>query len=346
MKTITEKEIRFLGASGITVPPMGVGTAHWGAGFQGYGRTYTRDDIYGAYRACLDAGLNFIDTAEVYGNGDSERLLGEFRKQDGRPIMIATKYSNPSSVALRNSRSPASGLLRALDASLKRLNVEQVDLYMIHRPLPPQFLDETVDVLAQAFHSGKVRAVGVSNFNAPLLRQAQKRFAEHNIPLAANQVAYNLLMRYPEDNGVLEACRELNIALMAYSPQANGILAGKFRPGVKSVSLLQSLFFRVIELDPFKEGRGRESLLRRLIAPYPLRQNKLEPLFVEMEEIAKAHGKTINQVALNWLLVRDPLVIPIPGAKNARQAQQNAGALGWRLSNEECDRINQAQLTM
>jgi aryl-alcohol dehydrogenase-like predicted oxidoreductase len=118
MKTITEKETRFLGASGITVPPMGVGTAHWGASIHGYGRTYTREDIYGAYRACLDAGLNFIDTAEVYGKGESERLLGEFRKQDGRPIMIATKYWNPSSVALRIPL-PASGLLPALDASLK-----------------------------------------------------------------------------------------------------------------------------------------------------------------------------------------------------------------------------------
>ena len=124
-----------------------------------------------------------------------------------------------------------------------------------------------------------------------------------------------------------------------------GILSGKYRTGEVSYPRLFWPYFYMSQLDPFKETAGSKPLRRRVFSrPRELRRAKLEPLFVVLEEIAEAHGKTISQVALNWLINKDPLVVPIPGAKNARQARENAGALGWHLMEEECARINQAEI--
>jgi aryl-alcohol dehydrogenase-like predicted oxidoreductase len=340
----TDSNRRNLGATEVQIPAIGVGIASWGASILGYGRSFQRSDIYQAYRACLDAGIDYFDTAESYGNGESERLLGEFRKADGRPILIATKYSNPSSLSSQHSRSPAPGLMKALDGSLARLDVECIDLFQLHYAPAPQFMEETMLALIRAAQSGKVRAVGVSNFTVSQMNLAYQLLAEHRVTLASNQVAYNLVMRYPEENGVLAACRKLNVALIAYTPQANGILTGKFRPGMKPPSFSQQMYFRLNELDPFTEGRGTVSKFSRLLRPYPLHRAHLEPLFVVMEKIAQRYHKTINQVALNWLLTVDPCVIPIPGAKNLCQAQENAGAMGWSMTDEEHNLLNRTAM--
>ncbi|MBA2681192.1 MAG: aldo/keto reductase [Ktedonobacteraceae bacterium] len=310
---------RELGASGITVPSLGVGIWSWGdKSFWGYERDYTRDDITEAYKVCLDAGLNFFDTAEVYGRGESERILGACRREDGRPIIIASKFL-PLPEGLSTHK-----LLTALDNSLVRLGVQQIDLYQIHFPSPFYRVRNLMDALAEAVRSGKVRAVGVSNYSADLMRKAHARLARHDIPLASNQVRFSLLQRKPEVNGVLEACRELNVSLIAYSPLAQGLLTGKYRAGATQAKL--------------------PSLPRRLMQTgfRPSQRQKMETLFSAMEEAAQAHDKTISQVALNWLLSKDELVIPIPGAKNARQARENAGAIGWRLTEEEQERIGRA----
>ena len=155
------------------------------------------------------------------------------------------------------------------------------------------------------------------------MRRAHARLARHDIPLASNQVHYNLLYRKPEKNGVLDACRELNVALIAYSPLEQGLLTGKYRiVAWEAISVT----------GPRRFSRTFRASQRR----------KIEPLLQSMEGIAKAHGKTIGQVALNWLLAKDEHIIPIPGAKNARQASENAGAIGWRLTNEEFERIDVA----
>jgi aryl-alcohol dehydrogenase-like predicted oxidoreductase len=229
-------------------------------------------------------------------------------------------------------------LLKSLDSSLQRLGVERVDLYQIHFPTSPDRVDALMDVLAEAVQAGKVRAVGVSNYSASLMRRAHARLARHGIPLASNQVHYNLLHRYPESNGVLDACRELNVALIAYSPLEQGILSGKYRTMSQSKPLMLRLVETIAPRDPFGEMEGA-SYGRR-----DLRPMQLEPLFVVLEEIAHAHEKTIPQVALNWLLATDPCILPIPGAKNARQASQNVGALGWRLTEAEYTRISQAEI--
>lgn len=336
---------RKLGASDLVVPSLGIGTGSWGEKILGYGKRYTREDITQAYRACLDAGLNYFDTAEGYGKGESERLLGECRRQDGRPIITATKFAPPTLFAPSFSRSSPRALLEALDGSLKRLGVERIDLYQLHYPPAAKKIDAFVDVLVEAVRAGKVRAVGVCNFNAPLMRQAHASLARHGIPLASNQVGYSLLKRYPETNGVLDACRELDVALIAYMPLSEGILSGKYRTGAVRYPGSFSWFFRLSQLDPFKETGGSTPVRRRLFSrPRVLQREKLETLFVVLDEIAQAHGKTMAQVALNWLVTGDPRVIPIPGAKNERQARENAGALGWSLTKEEHARVSQAEI--
>jgi aryl-alcohol dehydrogenase-like predicted oxidoreductase len=309
---------RHLGASGIVVPPMGVGVWSWGdKSFWGYGQDYTREDVTLAYKACLDTGLNFFDTAEMYGRGESERILGKCIREDGRPVIIASKF------APLPNRLSARSLLEALDASLERLNVKTMDLYQIHWPYSLIGVDALMDALAQAVHSGKVRAVGVSNYGAKLMRRAHARLARHDIPLASNQVHYNLIHRKPEKNGVLDACRELNVALIAYSPLEQGLLTGKYRiVAGQAISVTGPRRFT----PAFRTSQRR----------------KIEPLLQTMEDIATTHSKTVGQVALNWLLSKDECIIPIPGAKNVRQASENAGAIGWRLTSEEFKRIDLA----
>lgn len=309
---------RQLGTTGIAVPSMGIGVWSWGdKSFWGYGQDHNREDITQAYKACLDAGLNFFDTAEMYGGGESERILGECVREDGRPVIIASKF------APLPNRFSARRLLKALDASLERLNVKTIDLYQIHWPYTVIGVEPLMDALAEAVRSGKVRAVGVSNYGADLMRRAHDRLARHDIPLASNQVHYSLLYRKPEKNGVLDACRELKMALIAYSPLEQGLLTGKYRfVAGQSISV-----------------QGPRRFTRAFRAS---RRRKIEPLLQTMESIAKAHNKTSGQVALNWLLSRDECVIPIPGAKNVRQASENAGAIGWRLTAEEVKQIDQA----
>jgi aryl-alcohol dehydrogenase-like predicted oxidoreductase len=307
---------RQLGKSGIVVPALGVGVWSWGdKSIWGYGTSYTRADITQAYKACLDAGLNFFDTAEMYGGGESERILGQCMREDGRPVIVASKF------APLPNRFPASKLLDALDASLQRLGVSSINLYQIHWPYT--FLNKTalMDMMAKAYNAGKIRAIGVSNYNVKQMKEAHARLARYGIPLASNQVHYSLLHRKPENNGVLDACRELDVALIAYSPLQQGLLTGKYRAGHN---------FSVSSARRLSRAYGTAAL------------NKIEPLLQTMETIGKARNKTTAQVALNWLLAKDEHIIPIPGAKNVRQATDNAGAIGWRLSEEEFRQIDEA----
>src|SRR5947209_7393759 len=152
---------RQLGASGLAVPPLGIGVWSWGdKRTWGYGQSHTYDDIRAAYKVCLDAGLDFFDTAEIYGSGESERILGACRRDDGRPIAIASKF------APLPTRFSVSAVLDALDASLERLGVPTLDLYQIHWPFTVLDSAGMMDVLAVAVREGKVRAVGISNYGA------------------------------------------------------------------------------------------------------------------------------------------------------------------------------------
>ena len=297
-----------LGRTDIEVAPVGAGTWQWGDRFYwGYGREYGEEDVADAFRASVEAGVNFFDSAEMYGRGQSERLLAGFMKSSRTPVVIGTKFM-PSPWRLR-----ARDLLGALRGSLKRLALEKVDLYQVHWPLQPRSVETWARALADAVDAGMARAVGVSNYNVDQMRRAHEVLERRGVPLASNQVAFSLLDRRRERSGLLAACRDLGVTLIAYSPLAQGLLTGKYSP------------------------ERRPPLVRRLwtLRGRPrTRPENIEALLGLMQEVGEDHGgKTQAQVALNWLVCKGAL--PIPGAKNAGQARSNAGALGWRLAREE-----------
>ena len=308
-------ETRRLGASNLTVSSMGVGVWSWGdTSFWGYGNTYSRADVLAAYKASLDAGIDFFDTAEIYGQGNSEKLLGWCTRQDDRPVKIASKFA-PFPMRFSPKR-----LLSALDDSLSRIGINELDLYQIHWPYTLLKIEDLMDYMAEAVKAGKIKAVGVSNYNEAQMRRAHARLATHGIPLASNQVHYNLLHRKPEQNGVLKTCRELDVALIAYSPLEQGILTSRFADG---------------------QGSKPTSGVRRFSQYYrDSGRQKIQPLLDTLSNLAKTHEKSVEQVALNWLLCKDELVIPIPGAKSSKQAIANAGALGWRLGEAEVAQLD------
>lgn len=298
-------ETRFLHAI-----EMGLGAWQWGdrVVWQ-YGHGYGDAEVRQAFLASLAEGIRFVDTAEVYGSGRSERLLGQFLKETDQPVLIATKFF-PFPWRFRKTTVP-----RALKGSLSRLGVESVDLYQIHGPTPLLSIDTLMDGLAECVKSGMTRTVGVSNFSPSQMLAAYSGLARHNIPLASNQVHYSLLDRTVEKNGTLARCKELGIRLIAYSPIEMGLLAGKY-----SVS------------SPPPGARGRNYV--RLLP-------KIDPLLKLMTEIGQDRGGKSNvQVALNWVICKGAL--GIPGAKNPQQAQENAGGLGWRLTEAESARLDQA----
>jgi aryl-alcohol dehydrogenase-like predicted oxidoreductase len=307
-----------LGSSGATVTALGVGTWSWGDTlFWAYGKDFGAEDVAGAFQASVDAGVTFFDTAEIYGLGESERLIGKFCQQTSQPVQIATKYFP---VPWRWNRA---AITEALTASLERLQTSQISLYQIHWPL--EFLLKTKDfmeVLADEVKKGRIQSVGVSNYSAKQMTEAHEYLAAKGIPLAVNQVPYSLLTRQIEQNGTMAKARQLGVTILAYSPLAQGLLTGKYTD--QTVKNLQG----ARRIDPRFSPKGLQ---------------KREPLFTALKEIAAKYDKTPAQVSLNWLICQGN-VIPIPGAKNADQARQNAGALGWALTPEEVELLRQKSM--
>jgi aryl-alcohol dehydrogenase-like predicted oxidoreductase len=289
---------------------MGLGAWAWGdRTLWNFGLGYAETEIEQAFQTSLAAGIRLVDTAEVYGSGRSERFLGQFLKKTTTPVVVATKFM-PFPWLLNQG-----SLMRSLDHSLERLGLDRVDLYQIHWPFPPMPVEFWAEAMAKAVKAGKVRAVGVSNFSLSQMQRAYSVLMKHDIHLASNQVEYHLLNRTVEKNGLLSRCKEMGVRLIAYSPLAKGLLTGKYSPE-----------------SPPPGVRSRQ----------PKRKMKALPHLIDiMKEVGQGHdGKTPAQVALNWLICKGAL--PIPGAKNSLQAGQNAGALGWRLTSEEVQALDDA----
>jgi aryl-alcohol dehydrogenase-like predicted oxidoreductase len=294
----------------VRVPHLGIGTWQWGDRFMwGFGGEYADVEVREAFYASLEAGIDFFDTAEVYGLGRSERFLGRFMEESGADVTVATKFM-PFPWRLTQGQ-----LLRALRHSLKRLGLPRVDLYQVHFPLPIRSVETWARALADAVDEGLTRAVGVSNYDVEQMGRTFNVLAERGVPLASNQVEYSLLHRKPERNGLLRTCEELDVTLIAYSPIAKGVLTGKYTPE-----------------NPPPGAR------RRIYPPQRLR--KIMPLVGLLREIGKGYGKEPVHVALNWVICKGAL--PIPGAKNARHARSNAEALGWRLTEDEVAALDEA----
>jgi aryl-alcohol dehydrogenase-like predicted oxidoreductase len=300
-----------LGNTNLQVSRIGVGTMTWGRRNNIYGGTHGAEDEQHAFEASLAAGVNFFDTAEMYGRGSSEERLGEVAR--GRDAILATKFFP---LPPRTTRA----LPRALDRSLARLGRSSVDLYQIHFPAFWMSIAGLMSRLADAVQAGKARSVGVSNYSEAQMRKAHRELKSRGIPLASNQVQYSLLHRSPESDGVLRACQELGVTLIAYQPLASGALTGKYTRTTLPSDRMRRRFVRYFRSSSLDAASGVTSLLK---------------------EIGGRHGRTSSQVALRWLIQHER-VVAIPGAKNGSQATENAGALDFNLSADEMTSLTRA----
>ncbi len=306
-----------LGRSDLLVPRLGVGAMTWGEAHGlarlhpakiAYGGAEGRDEERGAWDASIAAGVTLFDTAAMYAGGASERRLGELSSDQA---LIATKFP-------ANLWATADDMPRQLADSLARLRRNHVGVYQHHFPSRRVDIPRLMEFMADAVAAGKVRAVGVSNYSADQMGQAHAALAQRGIPLASNQVEYSLLHRRPETSGVLDACRELGVTLIAYQPLASGALTGKYLDGSRPAGIRR---FR----EPFRGPKF----------------HALRPVVTLLRSIGDHYGRTPGQVALRWLLEQEN-VVPIPGAKNAEQATHNAGALSFTLTPDEVSYLNEA----
>lgn len=291
-----------LGKRGPKVSEIGIGM--WQAGGKAWGEDVEDRDCQQAMERAVELGINLVDTAEAYGDGHSEEVVGKAIRAAGRDrVFVATK------VAGEHLRAP--DVERACRESLKRLGVREIDLYQVHWPNPWSLtpIPETMKALERLERQGKIRHIGVSNFAVRDLEEARASLSRTDI--VSDQVQYSLLHREPEAGLVSYAKRE-GIALLAWSPIAKGILAGTYDATKRPTDRVRS------DGDLFK----------------PQNLKAVTPLLAQLRKIGRARKKTPAQVALRWL-ADHPGVIPIPGAKRPAQAEQNAGAAGWSLTPAE-----------
>lgn len=298
-----------LGQNGPVVTPLCIGTWAWGDKlFWNYGNSYGPEQLQEAFTAALEAGVTFFDTAEVYGMGLSEKFLGQFLQKTQQPVQIATKFGPLP------WRFTAQSVSDALTQSLKRLQLERIALYQVHWPFAFFLSQETLmNALADEVKRGRIAAVGVSNYSAEQMRDAHQILAARGVPLAVNQVRYSLLSRQIESKGIMATARDLGVTILAYSPLAQGLLTGKYTIDSTETPTGPR------KIDPRFKKEGLQ---------------KIAPVISLLRNFGEKYDRTPAQVALNWLIAQGN-VIPIAGVKTAAQVRQNAGALGWRLSDDE-----------
>ena len=268
--------------------------------------------------AAIDAGINFFDTADMYANGKSEELLGRFLGARRSEVIVATKFGNEMPGQGRGARPEY--VKRALDASLRRLRTEYVDLYQQHVPDPDVPIAETLGALDELVKAGKVREIGCSNFSAAQIREARK--AGDARPGSARFVSvqneYSLLHREPEDE-VLPECERLGMAFLPFFPLKSGLLTGKYRKGQPTPQDT-----RVAKYERYKKLLTDENL------------DKIEALI----GFAESRGRTLLELAFSWLLAHRVVASVIAGATSAQQIRGNAAAADWQLTPEDMDEID------
>lgn len=309
-------ERRRLGKTDLQVTPIGLGC--WQFAGRGYSRMVwnspLQEEVNNIVKSSLDGGINWFDTAELYGRGASERALATaLCKADrgNKDVVIATKWS-PFFRTARN-------IPHTIDRRVECLAPCKIDLYQIHMPNSFSSIEKQMNAMAGLVEEGKIGYVGVSNFSAEQMRRAQDALARHGLPLAANQVKFNLMSRDLEKNGVLEAAKELKISLIAYSPLAQGLLTGKFHNNPESIKKV-----------PF---------MRRLVLGRQV--EKTRNLINTIKNIADAHNCSLSEVVLSWTVnYHGDIILAIPGASSLEHGRQNIGALTLKLTKEEMTRLD------
>ncbi|MFN4182106.1 MAG: aldo/keto reductase, partial [bacterium] len=281
-------ETVFLGKSELKVTRIGLGCWQFGTPGWGWGQTLDEKDALRIIHAALDSGINWVDTAEVYGDGISEEIIGKALKGKRDKVIIATKVSG--------NHLKKMDVKKAIEGSLKRLQTDYVDLYQVHWHNPYVALSETMEALKEVVREGKARYIGVSNFSRTLTQEARKYFRPGE--LISNQVRYNLLRREIEQE-ILPYNRKVGMSTIAYSPLAQSLLTGKFKS------------YEQVPSDIRKENplfSSRENFQKAL------------QVVETVEKIAREHQVTPAQVALKWVIEQKG-VVAIPGAKSVEQAQ-------------------------
>ena len=318
-----EIEKRRLGKTDIEVTPIGLGAMEF-AGGKGFFKFMlgpvepeTQDEVV---KVALDAGMNLIDTAEIYGSGYSERAVARGLKAAGKSpgdVVISTKWFP----LLKRAKS----LRKSSKKSTDRLAPYPIDLYLVHMPLSVSSIETQMNEMADLVEAGMIRAVGVSNFSKDRMIKAHEALTDRGIPLAANQVNFSLVKRGIEFNGILETAKELGVTIMAYTPLGQGILTGKLHQNPE-----------LLEVMP----RMRRNRLRGNL-------KKTQALVETLESIALELNATAAQVTLNWTTnFHEDTIIAIPGASKTYQAEQNAGAMKLALSSEQMKTISDLSLDL
>jgi aryl-alcohol dehydrogenase-like predicted oxidoreductase len=318
METNNGIQLRPLGKTGILVSPIGLGVMEMAGGGGLIGHMFPiipQEEKNAIIKAALDGGINWFDTAEMYGAGVSEQSLATGLKAAGKAdkdVIVATKWQP----FLRTARN----IPHSIEDRLHFLDGFSIANYMVHQPYSFSSPEAEMNAMADLVEAGKIRSVGVSNFNPSRMRRAHAALAKRGLPLAVNQVRYSLLSREIETNGVLETARELGVTITAYTPLARGLLSGKYH---KTPELLSRM------------SGWRKAMMQRNL-------ERSRPLINAMGEIASKYDATIAQVALNWLInFNGEIVVTIPGATKVRQAEEAAGAMQFKLDKPEMAHLDE-----
>ncbi|WP_280770831.1 aldo/keto reductase [Salipaludibacillus daqingensis] len=325
MNTNQTIPLRRLGHSNLRISALGLGCWQFskGEGFAGkFWPIMNQDDIDEIIKMSLEGGINWFDTAEVYGKGESEKALSQSLNNlniQEKNALIATKWWP----FMRGS----SSITTTIEKRLEALSGRSIDLYQIHQPFSLSSVRAEMKAMAKLLRNNKIKNVGVSNFNEDKMREAHDVLQDEGYFLASNQVKYSLLDRRIENNGVLAAAKELGVTIIAYSPLEQGILSGKFH---HNPELIENL-----------SGPRKYSSLFKASG---LKRTK--PLIDLLEEMAIKYEVSVTQVALNWLIhYHGDTVVAIPGASKPNHAKENIGTLQFTLSEEdmaEIDKVSRA----